>query len=82
MHKRGVLGTLLICLLAGAVNLAWAQPPPPEAETPGAVTLEVPGLGPVTPLMDLAEGRGAFSGKLEVTDAANLKLTVVLNYDP
>ena len=80
MRKLGLLGCLVICLIGGSARLLWAQPPPPAAVA--ATAMDVPGVGPITPLLDLAQGDCAFSAKLDVTDAASLKLTVILDHDP
>jgi len=72
-----ILLVLCSALLAGLILPAWAQPPP---AVPTAPEVEIPGVGKLEMLPDMADGDWVFFGKLTPDDPEALKLTVALLY--
>jgi hypothetical protein len=68
---------LSLVLLAGLVLPAWAQPPP----APAVPQVELPGVGKLEMLPDVADGDWVFFGKLTPDDPGALRLTLALLYD-
>ncbi len=74
--------TLLLAasvLLAGLAASAWAQESPPPA--PVTPQVELPGVGKLEMIPDVADGDWVFFGKLTPDDPAALRLTVALLHD-
>ena len=76
--SRLVLLIISAALLGGLGLPAGAQPPPPAPVVP---KVELPGVGTLTMLPDVADGDWVFTGKLTPADPAALKLTVALLYE-
>ena len=76
-NRSLVLLILASALLAGVILPAGAQPPPP---VPTAPQVELPGVGKLEMLPDMADGDWVLFGKLTPEDPAALKLTAALLY--